>query len=43
MALDKLRMCDAIYSLEGWTKSDGAALERHYAKLVGLKLMGSEE
>lgn len=43
MALDKLKMCDAIYSLEGWSKSKGASFERAYAELVGLKLMGAEK
>lgn len=43
MALDKLKMCDAIYSLEGWSNSEGAKLERHYAEVAGLKLMGAKE
>lgn len=43
MALDKLRMCDAIYLLEGWSDSNGAKFERAYAELVGLKIMGAKK
>ena len=30
--------CDAIYMLRGWSRSKGARLERHLAKVLGLKI-----
>lgn len=37
--LTLLSKCDAIYMLEGWEDSKGAQLEKHYAEVVGLKVI----
>ena len=33
MSMCMLRMCDAIYMLDGWRESNGAVLEHQYAKI----------
>jgi hypothetical protein len=35
MSITLLDMCDAIYLLDGWDRSEGATLERKYAKTLG--------
>lgn len=39
MGLFQLMHCEAIYLLEGYSNSTGAALEYHYAKATGMKIM----
>lgn len=39
MGLCELMKCDAIYMLEGWKKSKGAALELLYAQTVGMTIL----
>lgn len=37
-----LRAADAVYMLEGWSRSEGAIAERALAAKLGLRIMGSE-
>lgn len=34
-----LIFCDKIYMLRGWWRSKGARLERHIAKVLGMKII----
>ena len=34
-----LIFCDSIYMLRGWWRSKGARLERHIAKVLGMKII----
>lgn len=34
-----LEMCDAIYMLTGWQNSQGASLEREYARIMGKEII----
>ena len=43
MGLCELMRCDAIYLLNGYSKSKGAMLEFAYAQTVGLKIFKQEE
>lgn len=38
-----LTECDAVYTLDGWEASRGAALEMHVAKALGLKWLNDPE
>lgn len=39
LCLAELSECDAIYLLPGYKKSKGAMLERHFAKVAGMKII----
>lgn len=39
MSMCMLDMADAIYMLPGWEKSIGACFEKHYAELIGKKVI----
>lgn len=43
MALVMLDMCDSIYMLNNWRRSNGACLERQYAIIMGKKIMYQED
>lgn len=35
----RLTLCDSIFMLKGWWRSKGARLERHIAKVLGMKII----
>lgn len=37
--IHELIFCDSIYMLRGWWQSKGARLERHIAKVLGMKII----
>ena len=37
--IKELILCDTIYMLRGWWRSKGARLERHIAKVLGMKII----
>lgn len=37
--IEILILCDEIYMLRGWWRSKGAKLERHIAKVLGMKII----
>lgn len=37
--IEFLILCDEIYMLRGWWRSKGARLERHIAKVLGMKII----
>lgn len=37
--IEILILCDDIYMLRGWWRSKGARLERHIAKVLGMKII----
>lgn len=37
--IEILTLCDEIYILRGWWRSKGARLERHIAKVLGMKII----
>lgn len=39
MSMCMLDMADAIYMLPGWERSTGATFEKHYAELMGKKVI----
>ena len=43
ICLSMIDVCDAIFMLTGWQKSDGAVMEREYAERTGKKIMGMLE
>jgi hypothetical protein len=43
IAMAQVRAADAVYTLEGWTKSKGAKAEVAYAASIGKQLIGEPE
>lgn len=41
--IKELIFCNSIYMLRGWWRSKGARLERHIAKVLGMKIIYQKE